>query len=116
MMMNTHNMKSHIYNIDGDIVKSDNRYEIIDNTKLNNLVLSKTRLRAKQSTNGHRHSGQEEIYFFIEGVGRMEIDHKEFKVQSGDIVSIEDDAFHRVHNDGDFFLDFICVFEGSRSH
>tara|TARA_B110000263_G_C14931809_1_gene339580 strand:+ start:57 stop:407 length:351 start_codon:yes stop_codon:yes gene_type:complete len=116
MMMNTHNMKSHIYNIDGDIVKSDNRYEIIDNTKLNNLVLSKTRLRAKQSTNGHRHLGQEEIYFFIEGVGRMEIDHKEFKVQSGDIVSIEDNAFHRVHNDGDFFLDFICVFEGSRSH
>ena len=116
MMMNMHNMKSHIDNIDGEIAKANDRYEVIDNTKLNNLVLSKTRLRAKQSTNGHRHLGQEEIYFFIEGVGRMEIDHKEFKVQSGDIVSIEDNVFHRVHNDGDFFLDFICVFEGSRSH
>jgi mannose-6-phosphate isomerase-like protein (cupin superfamily) len=105
------------YNVDdigGVEVKNNTQYELTDNTLLNNLVLSKTRLRAKQSTTGHRHAGQEEVYFFIKGSGRMELDYKEFKVKAGDVILIEDNVFHRVHNDGDFFLDFICVFDGAR--
>ena len=41
-----------IDNIGGKVIKDTEKYELTDNSHLNNLVLSKTRLRAKQSTNG----------------------------------------------------------------
>lgn len=102
--------------IGGEMIKDNEKYELYDNKLLNNLVLSKTRLRAKQSTNGHRHAGQEEVYHFINGKGQMELDHRIFDVKAGDIVLVEDNVFHRVHNTGDYFLEFICVFDGRRSH
>ena len=34
----------------------------------------------------------------------------------GDIVFIEDGDFHRVFNDSDRKLEFVCVFDGKRSH
>ena len=46
----------------------------------------------------------------------MELDYKEINVKPGDIVLIEDNVFHKVHNTGDYYLDFICVFEGRRKH
>ena len=105
-----------IDNIGGKVIKDTEKYELTDNSHLNNLVLSKTRLRANQSTNGHRHSGQEEVYYFIAGEGKMELDYKEINVKPGDIVLIEDNVFNKVHNTGDYYLDFICVFEGRRKH
>ena len=41
--------------------------------------------------------GQEEVYFFIRGSGKMELDGKEMPVKEGDTVLIEDGVFHRVH-------------------
>lgn len=105
-----------IEDIGGDLIKSDDKYELYDNKLLKNLVLSKTKLRAKKSTNGHRHAGQEEVYYFIKGKGQMELDHRIFDVQAGDVVLVEDNVFHKVHNTGDFWLEFICVFDGRRSH
>ena len=46
----------------------------------------------------------------------MELDHKIFDVKKGDTILIEDNVFHKVHNTGDFVLDFICVFDGRRTH
>jgi len=102
--------------IGGELIKDDAKYELYDNKLLKNLVLSKTKLRAKQSTNGHRHAGQEEVYHFISGKGQMELDYRIFDVQAGDIVLVEDNVFHKVHNTGDYFLEFICVFDGRRNH
>ena len=59
------------YNIGGDVIKDNETYQIIDNQQLNNLILSQTRLHADKSTRGHRHAGQEEIYFFVSGSGLM---------------------------------------------
>ena len=103
-----------VEDIGGEMVKDTAQYQLFDNNTLNNLVLSKTRLRAGRSTNGHRHAGQEEVYVFLGGEGKMEVDFREFPVQKGDVVLIEDNAFHKVHNTGDFMLDFICVFDGKR--
>jgi len=113
MMMNMHEMKSHIYNIDGKIAKSDERYEVFDNTKLDNLVLSSTNLHAEQYTSGHTHEGQEEVYYFVDGHGVMWLDA--FPVRNGDVVQIPDGVFHRVKA-GAAGLYFVCVFEGSRNH
>lgn len=106
-----------VYNIQGDIVKQDDRYVVIDNKELNNLVLSKTILHPNKSTSGHKHSGQEEVYFFISGSGEMELDDRKFIVQRNDIILVEDGVFHRVHNTSVVSdLIFICVFDGKRNH
>lgn len=107
-------MKYSGWTIGGEMIRDNSQYELFDNSVLKNLVVSKTRLRSGQSTNGHRHAGQEEVYLFTKGSGQMELDHKIFDVEQGDVVLIEDGVFHKVHNRGDYWLEFICVFDGKR--
>ena len=81
------------FDVNGLLAKEDERYQVIDNNFLKNLVLSSTRLNPGHSTSGHKHSGQEEIYIFIKGSGEMTLVHpnKEedtFLVSKGDIVLI----------------------------
>ena len=105
--------------IGGEVVKSDDRYIVKDNKTLNNLVVSSTELNPGKETSGHRHAGQEEVYFFISGSGRMIIDgddYREFSVEAGDVMLIPDGAFHKVRNTGQEPLYFVCVFDGKRNH
>jgi oxalate decarboxylase/phosphoglucose isomerase-like protein (cupin superfamily) len=107
------------YDIGGDVVKSNDTYVLKDNKTLKNLVLSSTKLYRNQQTRGHRHPGQEEVYFFVQGWGQMivgEEDSEPFDVKEGDIVLIPDGAFHRVINTGDMNMVFNCVFGGQRNH
>jgi len=111
--------KYHNHDIGGEIVKDTEVYLLKDNRDLNNLVLSSTKLYRNQQTRGHRHAGQEEVYFFVQGWGKMivgEETDEPFAVAAGDIVLIPDGAFHRVINDGDMNLVFNCVFDGKRNH
>ena len=101
--------------IGGDIVKDNETYLLKDNKLLKNLVVSSTTLHPYKSTRGHNHSGQEEVYFFIRGTGKMELDGKEMDVKEGDTVLIEDGVFHKVHAGPDGCY-FVCVFDGKRSH
>jgi mannose-6-phosphate isomerase-like protein (cupin superfamily) len=109
-------MKFSINDIGGEVAKQDERYVVKDNTTLKNLVVSSTRLQPRKSTSGHKHEGQEEVYYFIEGTGKMELDNEMIKVQPGDVVLIEDGVFHRVHAGMYEELYFVCVFDGRRSH
>ena len=106
-------MKTSNWDIGGDIVKQDDRYVVKDNKQLKNLIVSSTRLNPNKSTSGHKHSGQEEVYLFVEGNGSMDLDDKTFTVSQGDTVLIQDGVFHRVHA-GDEGIYFICVFDGKR--
>ncbi len=101
--------------IGGQVVKNDERYIVKDNSFGNTLVLSSTRLHGGWETTGHKHDGQEEVYFFIEGEGLIQLNESYTEVKAGDIVPIEDGVFHRVYNtsdDNDLY--FICVFDGKR--
>lgn len=114
-------MKYNIEDIGGDIIKSNETYILKDNKTLKNLVLSSTELHGHQSTRGHSHEGQEEVYYFVSGNGIMNLrypdgNEKTFEVRSGDVVLIEDGVFHRVHNESDTPLYFVCVFDGKRNH
>lgn len=109
-------MKLNIYDIGGDVVKDNETYVLKDNKTLKNLVVSSTALHGLQSTRGHKHAGQEEVYYFVSGTGEMELDDKKFTVQGGDVVLIEDGVFHRVHNTSNTKLYFVCVFDGKRNH
>jgi len=113
------NLKVHKSDVGGEIVKNNETYTLKDNKTLNNLVLSSTKLYRGQQTRGHRHAGQEEVYFFIVGYGKMIVGDETdepFEVQAGDIVLIPDGAFHRVINTGDLDMLFNCVFDGKRNH
>jgi oxalate decarboxylase/phosphoglucose isomerase-like protein (cupin superfamily) len=113
-------MKINALDIGGEVVKEDDRYVVKDNKTLNNLVLSSTDLQPTKSTSGHAHEGQEEVYHFIKGSGKMELididgKHHDRYVSAGDIVLIQDGWFHRVHA-GPHGAYFVCVFDGRRSH
>tara|TARA_R110002074_G_scaffold237865_2_gene409815 strand:+ start:128 stop:460 length:333 start_codon:yes stop_codon:yes gene_type:complete len=109
-------IKVNIKDIGGETVKDTNVYELKDNKFGNNLTLSSTFLRAQQKTNGHSHAGQEEVYYFISGEGKMQVDDESFSVKAGDVVCINDGEFHRVFNTGHLGLYFVCVFDGGRNH
>ena len=109
-------MKLNILDIGGKVVKDDDRYIVKDNSLLNNLVVSSTDLKPGKSTSGHDHPGQEEVYNFVKGSGKMKIDSEIFNVKEGDVILIEDGKFHQVINDSSENLYFVCVFDGSRSH
>lgn len=103
-------------NIGGQIVKATDVYTLRDNTTLSRLVLSQTILHVGQQTNGHKHDGQEEVYFFMYGQGNMQVGDEFIAVEGGNIVLIPDGLFHKVWNTGESDLVFNCVFEGKRSH
>ena len=110
-------MKVSVDDISGNIVKNNETYVVIDNTNLIGLVVSKTILHPDRSTTGHKHPGQEEVYHFIHGHGRMQLDNDTFPVCQGDVVLIHDGVFHKVFNDSEVEdLTFLCVFDGKRSH
>lgn len=102
--------------IGGEVVKQDERYVVRDNYELEKLVLGSTVLHSGHSTTGHSHPGVEEVYFFIRGIGQMQIDDDNVLVQPGDIILVPDGAFHRVTNNGYTDLYFVCVFNGKRTH
>ena len=111
-------MKINLNGEDSKVVKQNETYTLIDNTDLNNLVVSKTILHAGKQTSGHNHSGQEEVYIFMKGEGTMIVGEETYHVKPGSIVLIPDGAFHKVWNVSEAFgdLEFICVFDGGRNH
>jgi len=106
-------MKLHINDISNKVAKADDRYVVKDNNTLNELVVSSTDLFAWKSTTGHRHAGQEEVYYFIRGNGRMKLDDDTFEISAGDVVLIQDGVFHRVYA-GSEGCYFVCVFDGKK--
>ena len=113
-------MKIKLDKTDSKVIHSNETYDVIDNTNLNNLIVSKTILHEGKETGGHNHKGQEEVYIFTEGSGVMQIDDEKFLVTKGDIVLIPDGAFHKVYNTSNYKannpLIFVCVFDGGRNH
>ena len=77
-----------IDDIGGEVVKDNETYLLKDNKTLNNLVLSSTLLNPFKQTTGHNHSGQEEVYFFVNGTGYMTVDEEKIDVKPGTVVLI----------------------------
>ena len=102
---------------DSKILKQNETYTLLDNTTLNNLVVSKTILHPRKNTTGHNHPGQEEVYQFTSGLGMMRVGDEKFEVRPNDVVLIPDGAFHKVWNSSPTEdLICVCVFDGKRSH
>ena len=108
-------MKYNVFDIGGAVAKEDDRYVVKDNTTLKNLVVSSTDLKPYKSTSGHKHEGQEEVYYFVKGSGTMYLDDVPHYVREGDVILIEDGVHHSVTT-GPHGLYFVCVVDGRRNH
>jgi len=105
-------MKVKLDNIAGDIIKDNETYTLIDNNFLNNLTLSQTILKPGQSTRGHSHVDQEEVYTFTDGNSIMIIDDISHAAVPGDTFLIKAGSFHRVINKSTRSVcKFTCIFE-----
>ena len=104
-------MKVNIKNVGGEITKDNETYTLQDNNFLNNLTLSSTFLKPNQSTRGHSHDDLEEVYFITKGIGVMVLGDTSMPVETGDVILIPAGKFHRVINDTDEMLEFVCVFQ-----
>tara|TARA_Y100001973_G_C5106658_1_gene285491 strand:- start:412 stop:750 length:339 start_codon:yes stop_codon:yes gene_type:complete len=110
-------MKINLDGQDSKVVKKNKTYTLIDNTELDNLVVSKTILHPNKHTTGHNHGGQEEVYQFVSGYGSMQVGEEYLLVGPGDVVLIPDGLFHKVWNSSEYEdLIFVCVFDGRRNH
>ena len=115
-------MKIKLDKTDSKVIHSNETYDVLDNKDLNNLIVSKTILHPGKETGGHNHSGQEEVYIFTHGEGKMIVGTKTYNVKKGDIILIPDGDFHKVWNTGGYEIEpygdlvFVCVFDGGRNH
>jgi len=56
----------------------------------------------------HRHRTTEELYYILEGSGRMTLGAREFMVSAGDTICIAPGTAHRIHNTGSGRLRILC--------
>ena len=94
-------MKVKLDQIGGEIVKDNETYVLEDNNFLQHLTLSRTVLKPGQSTRGHSHDNQEEVYIFTEGNGTMIIGDIQYDAMPGDTFLIKCGKFHKVVNKSD---------------
>ncbi len=73
-----------------------------------------TELKPMQGTRGHSHADASEVYFFIDGRGRMQIGKQEYNVRKGEVLLVQRGEFHKVTNLDKEKLVFVTVFQGNR--
>lgn len=61
------------------------------------------------STRGHTHPELEEVYFYVEGRGKMVVGEREFPVQAGDVVYVPFGAYHSTINPHSLPLGFYWI-------
>ncbi len=71
-----------------------------------NQSLAEASLPAGTATERHYHQAAEEIYFILEGHGRMEIDGEDCAVGPGDAILIAPGAWHQIT--ASTHLRFLC--------
>lgn len=104
--------------LQGNIIRQDERYTVIDVDVLKSMTLSRTILQPSQKTGGHAHDGLEEIYIFESGYGTMRLAPRGAKeatvldVKAGDIVLIEGGTYHQVINSSNCeSFSFLAIFQ-----
>ena len=78
------------------------------NSCIEKQSLAEARLPVGCSTTPHFHPQTEEIYYILEGVGKMQIGDQLRDVVVGDAIAIPAGARHQITNSGDQTLKFLC--------
>ena len=62
-----------------------------------------------ERTRKHRHMRSDEIYFILEGRGRMEVEEEREEVSAGEAIFIRKGEAHCIENIGTAPLRFLCI-------
>jgi len=74
-----------------------------------NLKCGYTIVYADGKTTGHSHEDQEEVYFVIQGRGRMIVGESEYDIRAGDALYVPFGVFHTTYNTGVLPLQLLWV-------
>jgi mannose-6-phosphate isomerase-like protein (cupin superfamily) len=86
-------------------------YFLIDpeNSPSKNLKMGYTIVYPRGKTTGHSHPQNEEIYFVIQGRGKMVVGDSEFEIKTGDALYVPFGLFHTTYNIGIVPLQLLWV-------
>ncbi|MCE5299821.1 MAG: HAD-IA family hydrolase [Spirochaetia bacterium] len=98
---------------DSSIIRS-----ILDatNAKMGNISLAEATVMPGRSTIAHIHPETEEIYYFTQGGGFMELNGKKVPVKKGDGVLIKPGTEHKMTNTGRIPVKILCACAPPYSH
>jgi mannose-6-phosphate isomerase-like protein (cupin superfamily) len=86
------------------------------NSCIRNQSLAEARVPVGGSTQEHYHRVTEEIYYILEGAGRMRIEDEERWVGAGDAIAIPPGKRHKIWNTGDSILRLLCCCAPAYEH
>ncbi len=86
------------------------------NSCIRNQSLAEARLQVGAATEPHRHAATEEVYYVLEGTGRMEVGEESRLVGPGDAIAIPPGSRHQITNVGDCVLTFLCCCAPAYEH
>jgi mannose-6-phosphate isomerase-like protein (cupin superfamily) len=86
------------------------------NSCIRKQSLAEARLPPGGQTAPHYHPQTEEIYYILEGRGRMQIGDEVEIVEPGDAIAIPPGAIHTIQNVGDVTLKFLCCCAPAYEH
>ena len=78
------------------------------NSVIRKQSLAEARVAPGQSTAAHYHPLTEEIYYILEGHGRMRVGEQQRDVGPGDAIAIPPGEVHTITNSGEVTLKFLC--------
>ncbi len=71
--------------------------------------IAHARLGPGEASKSHRLKTSSEVYFILEGQGRMKIDGESADVRSGQAIYIPPGSNQLIENMGDYSLTFLCI-------
>lgn len=74
-----------------------------------NLQMGYTVVYADGKTTGHSHAQHEEVYYVIQGRGKMVVGETEYEIKAGDALYVPFGAFHATYNTGILPLHLLWV-------
>ena len=81
-----------------------------DNSKSERVTITEVHLEVGASQPRHKHDTSEQIWYAIQGVGKLLLsDEKEMIFKAGDVVRFADNDIHGLFNDGDTEFVYISV-------
>jgi len=86
-------------------------YFLIDPEKSpsKNLKMGYTTVYANGKTTGHSHEDHEEVYYVIQGRGKMIVGDSEYEIKTGDALYVPFGLFHTTYNTGILPLQLLWV-------
>lgn len=86
------------------------------NSVVKNQSLAEAMVPPGVTTIRHKHLKSEEIYYFLQGSGQMELEGKWRKVGPGDAVAIPPGSPHQLRNNGPDDLVLLCCCAPAYEH